>query len=191
MSVLEGPGEGTWSVFATKVVEERDTLREEVARLNALLASVTDENQDRAKREARSLEDWRELRAENDRLKASRLPDVEYARLDVMWQQMVRERDEARAEVDRLRGAVERMKAEEEQGVRDYLDLRDVADRAISDRGRAEVRSSALLEEIDRLQGRAERHRTYHILVDGFAREIMTPAAYETLRGFAEILEEP
>lgn len=24
MSVLDGPGEGTWSVFAQKVVEERD-----------------------------------------------------------------------------------------------------------------------------------------------------------------------
>lgn len=27
MSVLDGPGEGTWSVFAAKVVEERDRLR--------------------------------------------------------------------------------------------------------------------------------------------------------------------
>ena len=33
MSVLDGPGEGTWSVFATKVVEERDALREEVEKL--------------------------------------------------------------------------------------------------------------------------------------------------------------
>lgn len=29
------PGEGTWSVFAQKVVEERDAAREEVARLRA------------------------------------------------------------------------------------------------------------------------------------------------------------
>ena len=78
-----------------RALAEVARLREEVARLNALLASVTDENQDRAKREARSLEDWRELRAENDRLKASRLPDVEYARLDTMWQELVRERDAA------------------------------------------------------------------------------------------------
>lgn len=35
MSVLDGPGEGTWSVFATMVVEERDALREEVAKLRA------------------------------------------------------------------------------------------------------------------------------------------------------------
>ena len=27
MSVLDGPGEGTWSVFAAKVVAERDRLR--------------------------------------------------------------------------------------------------------------------------------------------------------------------
>ena len=27
MSVLNGPGEGTWSVFAQKVVEERDELK--------------------------------------------------------------------------------------------------------------------------------------------------------------------
>jgi hypothetical protein len=31
MSVLDGPGEGTWSVFALKVVEERDELRHKLA----------------------------------------------------------------------------------------------------------------------------------------------------------------
>ena len=31
MSVLDGPGEGTWSVFAAKVVEERDELRHKLA----------------------------------------------------------------------------------------------------------------------------------------------------------------
>jgi len=31
MSVLNGPGEGTWSVFAMKVVEERDELRYKLA----------------------------------------------------------------------------------------------------------------------------------------------------------------
>jgi hypothetical protein len=38
MSILDGPSEGTWSVFATKVVEERDALREKVASLEAELA---------------------------------------------------------------------------------------------------------------------------------------------------------
>lgn len=37
MSVLDGPGEGTWSVFAQKVVEERDQLRGEVESLKAQL----------------------------------------------------------------------------------------------------------------------------------------------------------
>jgi len=44
MSVLNGPGEGTWSVFAFQVVEQRDALarelaeaRAEVERLEALL----------------------------------------------------------------------------------------------------------------------------------------------------------
>jgi len=37
MSVLDGPGEGTWSVFAQKVVEERDALREKVESLKAQL----------------------------------------------------------------------------------------------------------------------------------------------------------
>lgn len=31
MSVLDGPGEGTWSVFAAKVMEERDELRHKLA----------------------------------------------------------------------------------------------------------------------------------------------------------------
>lgn len=37
MSVLDGPGEGTWSVFAQKVVEERDQLRDHVESLKAEL----------------------------------------------------------------------------------------------------------------------------------------------------------
>ena len=37
MSVLDGPGEGTWSVFAAKVVEQRDEARAEVERLRGLL----------------------------------------------------------------------------------------------------------------------------------------------------------
>ena len=37
MSVLDGPGEGTWSVFAAKVVEERDQLRDHVESLKEQL----------------------------------------------------------------------------------------------------------------------------------------------------------
>ncbi len=42
MSVLDGPGEGTWSVFAQKVVEERDAAREEVARLRGQIDSLVE-----------------------------------------------------------------------------------------------------------------------------------------------------
>lgn len=41
MSVLDGPGEGTWSVFAEKVVAERDAAREEVARLHKTIEGVS------------------------------------------------------------------------------------------------------------------------------------------------------
>ena len=40
MSVRDGPGEGTWSVFAQKVVEERDAARANVARLERELAEA-------------------------------------------------------------------------------------------------------------------------------------------------------
>lgn len=43
MSIKDGPGEGTWSVFAMKVVEERDALREEVARLKSVAAKADEE----------------------------------------------------------------------------------------------------------------------------------------------------
>ena len=40
MSVLDGPGEGTWSVFAAKVVAERDALQDEVARLREAVSAA-------------------------------------------------------------------------------------------------------------------------------------------------------
>ena len=42
MSVLDGPGEGTWSVFAQKVVEERDELRHKLAGEAAHIKSLED-----------------------------------------------------------------------------------------------------------------------------------------------------
>lgn len=45
MSVLDGPGEGTWSVFAQKVVEERDVAREHVAILRKALKAYYHECQ--------------------------------------------------------------------------------------------------------------------------------------------------
>lgn len=38
MSLINGPGEGGWSVFAEKVVVERDAALEEVARLTEACA---------------------------------------------------------------------------------------------------------------------------------------------------------
>jgi hypothetical protein len=40
MSVLDGPGEGTWSVFAMKVVEERDEARAELATAKAEIEAL-------------------------------------------------------------------------------------------------------------------------------------------------------
>lgn len=40
MSVLDGPGEGTWSVFAAKVVEERDALRERLAEIAEAVSTL-------------------------------------------------------------------------------------------------------------------------------------------------------
>ena len=42
MSILDGPGEGTWSVFAQKVVEERDELRHKLAGEAAHIKSLED-----------------------------------------------------------------------------------------------------------------------------------------------------
>lgn len=50
MSVLDGPGEGTWSVFAQTVVEERDAAREEVERLRKDHERSTDWYQQRFNR---------------------------------------------------------------------------------------------------------------------------------------------
>lgn len=62
-----------------------------------------------------------------------------------------RERDEARAEILRLKEIIGRMKAEEDQGVRDYLDLRDAADRALSERDRARDACNAYWHDLTRI----------------------------------------
>lgn len=43
MSVLDGPGEGTWSVFAMKVVEERDEARARVEGLRQQVEALRDD----------------------------------------------------------------------------------------------------------------------------------------------------
>lgn len=37
MSVLDGPGEGSWSVFAERVVQQRDDLADKLNRIGKLL----------------------------------------------------------------------------------------------------------------------------------------------------------
>ncbi len=114
---------------ATKTIEreearrERDDAQREVARLNACLSSVTTENQYRAQREARALQDWQALRAERDEARATLEPvedqlEAAEAKLksgEAEWAtrrcecsadetcKFVRERDEARAELSKLR----------------------------------------------------------------------------------------
>ena len=51
------------------LIRERNEALAEVARLNARLESITAENHSRARREALSLEDWANLRAQLDKWK--------------------------------------------------------------------------------------------------------------------------
>jgi hypothetical protein len=53
MSVLDGPGEGAWSVFAQKAVEERDEARAEVRRLRDV-GAVSIEKPQRKMRQRKS-----------------------------------------------------------------------------------------------------------------------------------------
>lgn len=41
MSITDGPGEGTWSVFAQKIVEQRDAAREENTNLRETIEGVS------------------------------------------------------------------------------------------------------------------------------------------------------
>jgi hypothetical protein len=81
MSVLDGPGEGTWSVFAQKVVEQRDKAIEE---RNDVFRRLRE-----AERRCVSLERERDeaLRLLATRVEAKRLDDA------------ITERDEARAKL--------------------------------------------------------------------------------------------
>lgn len=121
MSVLDGPGEGTWSVFAVKVVAERDEARAEIARLRRLLNMAEDEliaADDHGRREAKRADN---VEAEVEALKAERdkalarcetlreLADAAAYEQGVAQRRMMdaqRERDEARAELAALRKRV-------------------------------------------------------------------------------------
>jgi len=93
MSVLDGPGEGTWSVFAAKVVEERDELRHklagEAAHIKSLEGLLVDAVRER--------DEARAALARTDRARR----DSENA-WEEEYDAMKRERDEARADFDSL-----------------------------------------------------------------------------------------
>lgn len=78
MSTLNGPGEGTWSVFAAKVVEERDRLRG-VCDLRLHIMERLEKERD-------------EALAEVERLKAQRLE-----RHLESWEQHIQDNDVRRA----------------------------------------------------------------------------------------------
>lgn len=80
MSVLNGPGEGTWSVFAMKVVEERDAAREALANSDACWRMEQEFLQ-------------RKLAGEAAHIKS----------LEGLLVDAVRERDGAKAEAERMR----------------------------------------------------------------------------------------
>ena len=75
MSVLDGPGEGTWSVFAQKVVEERDEARHA---LHEILAVIHRDGGHYTGKHgiAKSVEDahaaWAAMMREMDKLRAER-----------------------------------------------------------------------------------------------------------------------
>lgn len=73
MSVLNGPGEGTWSVFALKVVEQRDAALEEIERLKGELDDADLVMQDALGHLRAAADGWRAkyeaAHAENERLK--------------------------------------------------------------------------------------------------------------------------
>lgn len=86
MSVLDGPGEGTWSVFAQKVVEERDALKEVVQTLKARLVDAEQKLLDaECERDAsRGMEKAAEIRAERLYRERERLTECNEAMREPM-----------------------------------------------------------------------------------------------------------
>ena len=98
MSVLDGPGEGTWSVFAMKVAEERDAAREALANSDACWR-MEQEFLQRKLDEARA-----EVEMLRERLEVERTPNGagKWNAERVLREKAERERDEARADFDSL-----------------------------------------------------------------------------------------
>lgn len=109
MSVLNGPGEGTWSVFAEKVVAERDAAREEVARLRAEAKRADEEATALANSDLATTEQViRALRTENERLRTevAALREERDEALRLLATRVEAKRlDAAQEEIERLRAA--------------------------------------------------------------------------------------
>ena len=115
MSVLDGPGEGTWSAFALQVVEQRDALEE---RLEQMTKERDREREEWAHRRWVHASDSRQMARERDEALAEvktwkhdwyvakadlgtamRLADVALRDVAEKYERALRERDEARAQL--------------------------------------------------------------------------------------------
>jgi len=146
MSVLNGPGEGTWSVFAAKVVEERDEARHERDEARQRLERLLDKSADgwmaRALDAERERDEWRSECAsisEEFNLPAGIRPsEGEISQFLKDYEKARKERDEALAKyqfmVDRAAGEkldgyreleskLEAMEAERDKWRSDYLNF--------------------------------------------------------------------
>lgn len=111
MSVLDGPGEGTWSVFAQKVVRERDDAREEVQRLRRFVdGCIADSNRlarerDKAESEAKTWKDYAETIGLQAIIDASETYKVVVGERDLAENALAKAREEIERCHDSLRNA--------------------------------------------------------------------------------------
>ena len=102
MSVLDGPGEGTWSVFALKVAEERDELRHKLAGEAAHIKSLEGLLVDAVRERDEERKAYMDLMAERNQIHAER-DEARAHTSTAAFMRIEKQRDEARAEVEMLR----------------------------------------------------------------------------------------
>ena len=128
MSVLDGPGEGTWSVFAMKVAEERDAAREALANSDAcwrMEQEFLQRKLDEARAEAIA---WKERADErNDECNS----------IQRHMNVTARERDEARAELVKTSA--------------DFHDVWESRDKVIEERERARQACNTYWHDLTRI----------------------------------------
>lgn len=138
MSVLDGPGEGTWSVFAQKVVEERDQLRNEVESLKAQLGcaqafhDVAVKERDLARVQlSPAMRERDELFAQVAALKA------QLAAAQRAYDRALEQRDEAKAEVESMKARP--VESEYQSLDRAWKKLEKQRDEAVEQRDKAKA----------------------------------------------------